>query len=497
MSRLTQLFSSAVLGLTALSAMPTAVFSQSLAQRLDMRLDEAPFDRHLWGVVMMEMDGSVTYSRNADRLFIPASNTKLVVAAVAAALLPGDWTVTTSVYATGPVVDGEVAGDLVLYGRGDPTFSRRCYATDTTLVGVCMADPAEPLLRLADELRSRGITFIRGDIVGDGSYFEPTMVHPSWEVYDVNWWYAAPVSGLGFNDNSIDITYRPAETVGAPPVMEFYPDFGDLTLENRARTSNAGGDRTIDFYRTPGTLAVWAEGELPADTRERTEYFARPDPNRFTAEAFRNALAQRGISVGGRTVGTTDSLRYRAARQTAALAEIESRPLKDWIFPILNTSQNWFAEMLLKQLGKQFAGEGSWQAGLEVEERFLIDSVGIDSTHFSLADGSGLASSNLVTPLAFAELLRYIRQHPGWPTFVAGLPQSGNRGSLANRFVSTTAEGRVLAKTGSISKVNTLSGYIERDPGSPLIFSVMANHHAQSWSSMVRQIDSVVVDMAR
>jgi D-alanyl-D-alanine carboxypeptidase/D-alanyl-D-alanine-endopeptidase (penicillin-binding protein 4) len=151
--------------------------------------------------------------------------------------------------------------------------------------------------------------------------------------------------------------------------------------------------------------------------------------------------------------------------------------------------------MLLKQLGKQFANEGSWKAGLEVERRFLIDSVGIDSTEFSLSDGSGLAASNLVTPQAFAALLAYMWRHPNFETFAAALPQSGNRGSLSSRFIGTPLEGRVRAKTGSIAKVNSLTGYIERGDGRPWIFSVIANHHTQGYSNMVNYIDTVVVDL--
>lgn len=483
--------------LVAGSWFASPVVAQGSGKRVDRRLDAAPLNRYLWGIVLLDADGRVLYHRNAERLFIPASNTKIVVAAVASALLPPDWTVATSVYATGPIVDGVVEGDLVLYGRGDPTMSRRCYAVDTTAAGVCREDPAEPLRDLAQQLRNRGVRSVTGDVIGDGSYFEPQLVHTGWEAYDLNWWYAAPVSGLGFNDNSIDITYRPGPEVGAPPVITFVPNYGDITLENRAQTTLARTRRTIDFYRRPGTLALWAEGSLPLDTPERTEYFALPDPNRFAAQAFRAALAGAGIGVGGETRSTTDSVTFHHARQAPPLAEVSSRPLRDWIFPILNTSQNWFAEMLLKQLGKQFGAGGSWDEGLMVERRFLIDSVGIDSTQFSLSDGSGLASTNLVTPLAFARLLRYIQAHPRAQTFLTGLPRSGSRGSLSTRFLGTPLEGRVVAKTGSISKVNTLTGYIERPHRAPLTFSVMANHHTHGYGAMLREIDSIVVELGR
>ncbi len=485
-----------LIALLALPAVP-ALAQKGLAGRLDAKLDAPPFHRHLWGAAVVDERGRLLYGRNAERLFIPASNTKLVVAAVAAVLLPPDWTVKTSVWATGPLVDGVVLGDLVLYGRGDPTFSRRCYATDTTLAGTCDADPLLRLRQLADSLRARGVRSVSGDLVGDGSYFETTLVHPGWESYDLNWWYAAPVSGLGVNDNSLDVTYAPGEAVGAPARVSFVPDFGDVVLENRTTTAPAGSRDRFDMGREPGTLRVWAEGAVPLGASPRTQYFALPDPNRFTAQAFRHALAEAGIAVAGGTSSTTDSLRYVHLRLTPPLAEVASRPLKDWIFPILNTSQNWFAEMLLKQLGRRLGGAGSWREGLAVERRFLIDSVGIDSTQISLSDGSGLSSTNVVSPLAFTRLLQYVRRHPRYPTFAAGLPLAGQPGSLRNRFVGTPLAQRVRAKTGSISRVNTLAGYVERADGRVYAFAIQANNHDRGGRAMIQQIDSVVVELAR
>jgi serine-type D-Ala-D-Ala carboxypeptidase/endopeptidase (penicillin-binding protein 4) len=479
------------------AAAPLRLSAQSLQRRLDRRLDAIPWSRTMWGIVVLDERGRTLYARNADRLFVPASNTKIVVSAVASALLDPEWKVKTSVYGTGPIADGILEGDLVLYGRGDPTFARRCYATDTLAVGACDTDPFQKLKLLAEQLRTRGITVVRGDIVGDGSYFEPTTVHYGWEGYDLNWWYAAPVSGLGFNDNSIDIAWGPGPMVNAPAAVAFSPDLGDVVMENRTRTVPADSSDDVDFFRTPGTLSLWAAGTVGASSRGGTEYFAMPDPDLFTARALRKVLADYGIAVTGTTRSTSDSNDYRHVLNTAALAEVESRPLKDWVFPILNTSQNWFAEMLLKQLGRQFGGEGSWRKGIEVERRFLIDSMRIDSTQIAMTDGSGLAANNLVSPLAFAQVIRYIMQHPRAATFTAGLPQAQRVGSLRNRFRGTPLEGRVHAKTGSISRVNTLSGYIDRPDGRRWTFSIQANHHTQRGRDMLAQIDSLVVEMGK
>ncbi len=478
----------------------SAQLPRKAVRELDSLLDSSPFDRNLWGVALADDRGRLLYGRNADKLFIPASNTKLVVSAVAAALLPPDWTIRTSVYAAGPVEGGTVQGDLVLYGRGDPTFGRRCYHVDTTRAGVCDRDPFTRLRALAGALRDRGVRVVAGDLVGDGSWFDGELVHPDWGSYDLNWWYAAPVAGLGFNDNSVDVTWKPGPAEDAPARLTLDPDLGDVALENRTRTVAAGGESDIGdrMYREPGTLHLWAEGTVALDARGGTESFALPDPNLFTARAFRRALEEAGISVLGTTRSTADSLKYRAARQGEPLAETASRPLSDWIFPILNTSQNWYADMLLKQLGRQFGGDGSWAGGLAVERRFLVDSMRIDSTLFALADGSGLSAANLVAPLAFTGLLRFIRQHPHYAaSFAAGLPQSGNTGSLKNRFLGTPLEGRVRAKTGSIARVNTLSGYFELPDGRTFTFSVQANHHVQGGRRTLSQIDAIVTAMAR
>ncbi len=478
---------------------PPLLHAQSarLARVLDRRLDTPPFDRQLWGVAVVDERGRLLYGRNPERLFMPASTAKLVVAAVAAALLPPGWTVRTGAYAAGPMVNGVLQGDLVLYGRGDPTWSRRCFGADTTRPGACEPDPAAPLRRLVDSLRARGLRTVAGDVVGDGSWFEPLLVHPDWQSYDLNWWYASPVSGLGFNDNSVELVWSAGPAPGGPARIAATPPFAGITLENRTLTIPGDTGTTIDFFRDPGTLRVRAVGRVAQSASGNTEHLALPDPNRYAAEALRALLLEAGIAVLGDARSTTDSLRYAAARAGPPLAEIVSRPLGDWIFPILNSSQNWFAEMLLKQLGRRFGRGGSWAEGLAVERRFLIDSVKIDSLDFALTDGSGLAATNLITPRALVRLLQYMRRRPGAEAFAAALPRSGGRGSLRARFAGTAAAGRVAAKPGSFARVNGLAGYLELDGGRTVTFSVLANHHALPGRLMAAQIDSVIVDLAR
>ena len=485
--------------LTISAAISVPSRAQSREQRIARLLDTPPFNRVTWNVYAVDDRGRVLFNRNGERLSVPASNTKLVVAAAAAVLLPADYRARTSLYANGTITSGVLQGDLVLYGRGDPTWSERCYTIDTLAPGGCDSTWTA-VDGIADSLGARGLRRVTGRIVGDGSYFEPTLVHWSWDSFDLNWWYAAPVSGLGFHDNSIDFQITPGAAVDQPPAITWNPEMPFFTFENRARTVPPDSGTTIgdNFFRRPGTLDIWAEGTVSLTRSPWIESFAIPDPNYYAARALQAALQRRGIAVGGGAAGTTDSLAYRALRCCGSpIAEYRGRPLPDIIFPILNTSQNWFAEMLLKLLGRELGDTGSWAKGLEVERRFLIDSVRIDSTAFALTDGSGLSAGNLVTPRAFVQLLSYMYRHPRRAPFLAGLPRAQQRGSLLRRFAGTPLEGRVLAKTGSIARVNTLSGYIEKPDGRVITFSIQANAHDIPSRQMLAQIDSVVVQLAR
>ncbi|HEX9394220.1 MAG TPA: D-alanyl-D-alanine carboxypeptidase/D-alanyl-D-alanine-endopeptidase [Gemmatimonadales bacterium] len=471
----------------------------SLEQRLTTLLDQPPFNRAHWGVFVLDDRGRALFQRNADRLFVPASNTKLVVTATASALLPADYRVRTSVYVNGALDGGILRGDLILYGRGDPTWSARCFGVDTLAPGACDSTFTQ-IDRLADSIIAHGVHRVTGKIVGDGSAFEPTTVASGWSAWDLNWWYAAPVSGLGFHDNSVDFQITPGPALDAPPGITWSPDLGMFAFENRARTVPPDSGTSIgdNFFRQPGTYEIWAAGTVTLGHKPWIESFALPDPNLYAARALAAALGRKGVAVEGGAASTTDSLAYRATRCCGnPLFDYRGRPLADILFPILNTSQNWFAEMLLKILGRELRGAGSWEAGLDVERRFLIDSVKVDSTTFSLEDGSGLSAGNLITPHAFVQLLDYMRRHPKNAGFMAALPHAARPGSLLKRFVGTPLDSQVVAKTGSIDRVNSLSGYIQRKDGRTFTFSIQANAHAVRYADMLAQIDSLVVEIGK
>jgi serine-type D-Ala-D-Ala carboxypeptidase/endopeptidase (penicillin-binding protein 4) len=460
-------------------AYATSAPARDLAPRIDAVLARPAVARVTWGIEVRDAaTGSVLYARNADRPLIPASNLKLVVSAAAAHHLPADFRFRTSLYATGPVRDGVLQGDLVLFGRGDPMFSGRYFDHRT-----------QAFEMLADSLAARGIRRVAGRVVADESWFDREYVREDWDPEDRLWWYAAPVSALGFNDNSIDFRVAPGAAAGEPARVTGQPASGAWRLQNRTRTVGEGAS-SIDFARGDAPGSVVVTGQIGRGAAASSESFAVDDAARWTATVFRETLEARGIAVDTDEVRVVSDPAASAAGTAAALVEWRSGPLPQAIGPVLLNSQNWFAELLVKTIGREVAGRGSWDAGLALERAFLTGVVGIDSADFVLRDGSGLSDRNRVTPRALGRLLAYVRRTPGQALVREQLPVSGAAsGSLRNRL--TDLRGRVAAKTGYIGGVNSLSGFLTMPDGREVIFVVIANGPGTR-ASVMQAIDDVV-----
>jgi D-alanyl-D-alanine carboxypeptidase/D-alanyl-D-alanine-endopeptidase (penicillin-binding protein 4) len=443
-----------------------------------------PLARAHWGLAVQDLStGRWVLRHAADRYFVPASNLKLVVSATALERLGADYEWRTSVYGTEPIGPGGVLdGDLVLYGRGDPNLSGRFAPSMTAIFEA-----------LADSLAARGLHRVTGSLLADESFWDADHVRGDWAGYDLLWWYAAPVGALGFNDNSIDFHIRPARSVGEPPVVEGEPASSFYTLENRAVTGPRGAETTFDLTREPGTNHVVAYGTLPITAEPDVEYFAVVDPAGWAGTVFREVLSGRGIEIGGslRTISRAAESPV-AAGDTTRLATHVGPPLARVVEAVLGRSQNWHAEQLLKTIGKEIEGEGSWSAGLAVERRTLA-ALGVDTTAFLLRDASGLSSANLVTPEAVVTLLAAMRTRPSSESFLAALPVAAESGSLRRRFGGTPAAGRVRAKTGYIENVYSLSGYLTTVDGAEYAFSAIVNQTAGE--SAVGAIDRLVVGL--
>jgi D-alanyl-D-alanine carboxypeptidase/D-alanyl-D-alanine-endopeptidase (penicillin-binding protein 4) len=455
----------------------------SLDQRIDQILHTSDARRGFWGIEAVELpSGRLLYRRNAQHLYIPASNMKMFTTAAAIEKLGPDYVFRTTVECDAPPDAQGRVGNLYLVGRGDPNLGSRTFPY--TFKGP--QQPTDKFLEdLADQTKGRGVREVAGTLVADDSYFLWEPFAPNWAADDLEWGYGAPVTALAFNDNSLTLHVKPGTKAGdtAGVSLEPAPDY--YTLKDRVETSVAGTEKRIFVERLPGSMQLDVWGQIPVDAEEDTDTVAIANPPRLIAELFRRALETRGIQVKGQ-IEVSHLTRREAAllanpfansSARVTLAQHDSPPLREAIKVINKESQNLHAEMLLRTLGSVVGNYGSLTVGLDVLNAFDAQQVGIlpGETYFS--DGSGLSREDLVTPHAVVKLLLYMARSPHFQAFFDSLPVSGIDGTLANHLAQNLVRGKIHAKTGSVEHVNTLSGYMDLPSGRRLAFSILANNH--------------------
>ncbi len=436
----------------------------ALAAGIDSALADPAFARASWGIVVQSLgDGAVLYRRNAERLFLPASNLKLLTAAAALARLGADFRWTTTVLARGARRGDTLAGDLVVAGRGDPTFSADA-----------MGDSSDVLRSLrpwADSLEARGVRVIRGRVVGDASLFTDPPLGRGWPWDDLDADYSAPVGALQFNESVAWIMATPAAAPGRPVTLALQPPDAPLHVYNAAMTAPA--DSNIDrlsWSRAPFGDSVGVSGGLSAGQPPQRLPVSVPDPTRYFVAALTEALTEGGIAVQGGLVLPVPP--YPAPGDT--LFVWHSPPLSTVLPLFLKPSQNQIGETLLRTLGAEAGGAGSVDSGRAVVRSVLTD-FGVPPDAYVMQDGSGLSRYDHVAPEALARLLAALAQRPDFPAIYAALPIAGVDGTLATRMQGTAAAGNVHAKTGSLMGVRTLSGYVRDADGESLVFVMLVN----------------------
>ena len=468
--------------------------SVSLQAAIDRELASAtPLASAFLGALVVRLaDGAVLYKRNQDHLFVPASNAKLFTTALALMRLGPNYRFTTSVIAQGPVdANGNLQGDLVLVGRGDPSLSSRIYPYTTE---PSTLDPLQAIEDLADQLITGGVRAVAGDIVGDDTRY-PWAPYPSgWAAGDETWDYGAPVSALTINDNWIAVTIQPAEDDGELARISLLPPIEYFNVSNRIVT-DAAPKKTIHLERHAGSRELELWGRIGIRETPTVEKVAVPDPALFAAMALRDALTRRGIAVHGDVAARHRPLSEADDSATAAptgseLARRTSPPLIQLLQVIDKVSQNLHAEILLREVGAVRRNQGTLKAGLLEMDDFLA-SAGLDSEQHHLRDGSGLSRNALVTPEAIVKLLVFLARSPVREQFLGLLPVGGEDGSLRLRFKGHKEARSVHAKTGTLSDVHALSGYAESQQHGMVAFSFMVNNVSGDSLKVSRFLDNI------
>lgn len=457
-------------------------------------------------VVSLET-GRVLFEENANKLLRPASNMKIYTVAAALDRLSPDYRFTTSIYASSePDSSGVIHGDLIVYGRGDPSISARFNGGD--------------YFKVVDDLATRiyaaGVRRIQGDLIGDETFFTGPPYGSGWTWGDLQWWYGAEVSSLSINDNALDLFIKPGPEAGKAALITTGPPDPLLTINNRVTTGPRGSRRELAIHRGLSADVLEVSGSLPIDDPGYAAAVGISHPALLFVYLLRSSLAKQGIVVSGRSraippspIADTSSpslLAHSRPNSDPARIELANRqspPLSLIAAQTLKPSQNLYTELILRTLGRvaplsQASKERiytSEDAGIRVVRDFL-NSAGINSQDLMLNDGSGLSRGDLVTADATVQLLSFMSKHKYAQVFRNALPIAGIDGTLKNRLKGTPAANNLRAKTGTLTSGASLSGYVTTAAGENLVFSILINNYPENIDPRSICIDPIAVLLA-
>jgi len=407
-----------------------------------------------------EETGEVVFERSPDTPQSIASVTKLISTATALHYLGPDYRFRTSFWRRGEIQQGSLMGSLLVVGGGDPNISGRFYDDDINAV----------FDKWADGLKQAGISRVVGELVLNASFFDSVGRHPEWPAGQESRWYQAPISALSYNDNVVLVSIRPGGRPGRPAGVSIEPPVDILRPVALARTVGRRGRVRVAVSRTAGSNAVTVSGTVPLRPASWSTPITIDDPPTYFGLALKKRLQNAGITVSGPIV--VKPVKPDSFWIQIATTESDLLPT---IQVCNKRSQGFYAEQIFKTVSAEKKGVGSWAGSVALAKEFLAG-LGLDPSHFSLHDGSGLSPANRVPASDLVKFLRAMDRQPDGPLWRGTLAVSGEpEGTLRHRMRDPLTRGQVLAKTGSIERVSTLAGYARARSGRNYVFAILLN----------------------
>ncbi len=461
---------------------------------LDKILNSHEFDGASVSVFAMTAGGDTILCHDISRQLVPASNMKLVTTALALHYLGGSFRWETALGYSGEISDGILHGDIYIIGRGDPTLgSKVSFATPTQTV----------FSKFAGLLNDAGIQSIEGHVVGDGRWFAGMAEQESWGFADCGTYYGCGVSGLSFYENAIDFKVSPSTEVGSGlNIYPSYPSVPWMDLRYTCTTGKPDSGNSLHFYTNNFSNIGEMRGTLAINRPARTEQAANKFPEYTVAYQFNEYLKSAGISCseGAADLGYVfglDEGKVVPQDEITALGGNLS-PLLGQVVEVTNReSDNFFAESLMRTLGKTYGGDGSYDSAYIAVDALLKD-LGVDAKNISVVDGSGLSRQNHLSAEFLCSLLLAMTKSTGYGQFLRSLPYPGGQGTLASmlKTLPEPVRKRILMKSGSMGGVRCFSGYVlPEDPENTsdvIVFSIMVNNYSVSTSSLQKKLEEII-----
>ncbi len=412
---------------------------------------------------VLEVNGSNQLAAyRSEKSMVPASSFKVLSTFSAIDLLGEDFRYSTRIGHTGEILDdGTLEGDLLIIGSGDPSLGSKHFSDEDDL--------PQLLDKIVKAVKKRGITCISGHVICDDSYLQAPAIVPDWKWDDIANYYGAGAWGFNVHDNLYYIYFQQKPKEGQEPQINRYgPKVPRLTFNNKVKTGKQGSGDNAYIFGGPSTTQKTIEGTIPPGSKEFFIKGAIPDPPLFFSYHIYHALKEQGVKLDGYSRSNTP---IKEAESMTNVVDLVSVPLIDIAKKTNEKSDNVFAEALLHTLAKQKADSETFGDFMEAH----LEGLGLDIGSFSMSDGSGLSTNNLISSKLLADFLRYYAKQFGLEKATSLLPVAGKEGTVKYFLQKRSCQGRVWAKSGSMGGVLSYSGYIKAKSGKWLSFAVIVN----------------------